>query len=140
MIILDTNIISELMKSSPNSNVANWVDAQKSSDLFLSVITVAEVSYGLNALPNGKRRKSLETAFHAMLNEAFEHRVVEFDESAALQYGDLMAHRKSSGRPMSICDGQIAAIALKHHAAVATRNIQDFQDCGFELINPFDYV
>jgi hypothetical protein len=137
MILLDTNVISELMKSAPDLKVLTWVDSQPSHLLFISTITIAEISYGLNALPAGKRRNALEKAFNNTIQEAFTHRILFFDEAAAIRYGKVMGHRKKLGRPLSILDGQIAAIALTHDATIATRNTRDFSDCQLEVINPF---
>jgi len=137
MILLDTNVISEMMKKAPSPQVIEWMDQQPGSELFISAVTVAEIIYGLKALPAGNRRHFLETAFNKVVQEAFEHRVLSFNEIAASYYGKIMSHRKALGRPLSILDGQIAAIALAHGASLATRNIKDFKDCKLELINPF---
>lgn len=138
MIILDTNIIAELMRPAPAKTVMTWVDQQESGQLFITTITIAEICYGLNALPLSNRRSSLESNFHQTIVEAFKHRVLAFDESAAHLYGQIMASRKSVSKPMSILDGQIAAIAHAHVMSVATRNIRDFVDCGLNLIDPFN--
>lgn len=140
MIILDTNIISEMMKQNPASKVFNWLNQQDTLKLFITTITIAEISYGINALPPGKRQISLADAFNKLIKAAFKHRIAPFDEAAAHQYGKLMSLRKELGRPLSILDGQIAAIALTQGKAVATRNIRDFSDTGLELINPFEWV
>ena len=138
MIILDTNIISEMMKSQPNIQVSHWLSQQQAAELYITAITIAEISYGINALSKGKRRQSLHTAFNIVVIEGFEYRILDFDERAAQLYGDLMAHRRAQGAPMSICDGQIAAIARLENYALATRNTKDFTDCNLTLINPFD--
>lgn len=137
MILIDTNIISELMKPNIDSAVKLWVDSQPSDQMFISTVTIAEISFGINILPIGKRRKVLETLFFKTILEAFEERILPFDESAAHIYGRIMAHRRKLGHPLSLSDGQIAAIAHQHHATIATRNIKDFCDCGLELVNPF---
>jgi predicted nucleic acid-binding protein len=138
MIILDTNIISELMKQSPSSFVSDWIDKQEVSLLFVSSITIAELSYGICVLPEGARKNHLNNAFNTMIKEAFKHRVLFFNEAAAYYYGKLMAHRKNLGRPLSILDGQIAAITVQQGASLATRNTKDFSGCGLDLINPFN--
>lgn len=138
MIILDTNIISEMMKAHPEARVIQWMDQQKSTQLFISTITVAEITYGLCALPDGKRRTQLERAFNKTIQLAFAGRFLSFDFTAAGWYGKIMAARKISGRPLSVPDGQIAAIACAQGFALATRNGRDFIDCGLEIINPFD--
>lgn len=137
MIVIDTNIISELMKPTPMPSVIDWIDSQDTADIFITTITIAEISYGITVLPEGNRKINLEDAFSKTLNEAFKHRVLSFDEAAAHCYGNLMGHRKLLGRPMSIPDGQIAAIAISHHFSLATRNVRDFANCELEIINPF---
>ena len=138
MIILDTNVVSEFMTSPPASQVLNWLNSQDVASLYLSTITIAEIGYGLRAMPEGKRRKLLSERFEQFVDEAFTQRILSFDESAARIYGETMCHRKEMGRPMSNLDGQIAAIARSTGFSVATRNIKDFQHCNIELINPFD--
>jgi predicted nucleic acid-binding protein len=138
MILLDTNVISELMKQLPMPAVLTWINQQQSTELVISTITIAEITYGLQVLPRGKRRTGLELAFEQAINEAFHNHILPFDESAAYFYGKIMGHRKQLGQPMSLLDGQIAAIALSQNASVATRNTNDFQSCGLTLINPFD--
>ncbi|SRR5579883_497940 len=138
MILLDTNIISEMMKQSPSTKVIAWIDSQEVTQLFISTISLAEISYGIMALPKGNRQRWLQDAFDHVIKDAFKHRVLVFDEAAAHQYGHLMGNRKQLGRPLSILDGQIAAIAITQEAALATRNIRDFVNCDLELINPFD--
>ncbi len=138
MILLDTNIISETMRPNPNSQVLNWFDQQKSADLFISVITVAEIEYGLNVLPEGKRRRQVEEFFEKAILRSFQHRILDFDFDAARFYAKIMARRKLAGRPLSIPDGQIAAIACSQGMSLVTRNEKDFADCDLEIINPFD--
>jgi hypothetical protein len=137
MILLDTNIISEMMKSSPSSKVIEWLDGEDITQIFISTVTIAEISYGIQCLPNGKRQNYLIEAFDNVIQEGFKHRILFFHENAAQQYGQLMSHRKKIGKPLSILDGQIAAIAKSEKAALATRNIRDFVDCELILINPF---
>lgn len=138
MILLDTNIISEMMKKNPTNKVITWIDRQEVTELFISTITIAEIAYGINALPKGVRRRSIEEAFFKTIDGAFKHRILSFDEAAAHIYGKIMGMRKSLGKPLSVLDGQIAAIALTQEATVATRNIRDFSDCELSLINPFE--
>lgn len=137
MIVLDTNIISEMMRSLPAIQVSNWLDEQDAVELYITTVTISEISYGLNVLPDGNRRKLLESAFNKVIQTAFKHRILPFDEPAAHLYGKLMGNRKILGRPMSVSDGQIAAITRTQEATLATRNIRDFMDCGLDLINPF---
>ena len=137
MIILDTNVVSEMMKPQPSLRVLSWIDQNDTNDLYITTITIAEISYGLQALQDGVRRNTLEDAFNRVINEAFEYRVLSFDQSAAHFYGEFMAQRKKIGKPLSILDGQISAIARSQRMLVATRNIRDFSDCGLDLIDPF---
>lgn len=137
MIILDTNIISEMMKPSPSDNVISWLDQEEVSKLYITTITIAEISYGINALPEGNKRVLLAEAFSKTILTGFEHRIYPFDESSAYLYGKIMADRKVKGRPLSIPDGQICAIALSCDCVIATRNIRDFADCGIDIVNPF---
>lgn len=137
MIILDTNVISELMKVSPDQQMIAWLNQQDAITLFVTSVSIAEITYGLNALTSGQRRKALEDAFEQVLLEAFKHRMLSFDKPAAYAYGQLMAQRKSLGRPMSVLDGQIAAISKINNMSLATRNTRDFLDCDIHLINPF---
>ena len=138
MILLDTNVLSELMLMRPHSGVQAWFDVQISSNLHTSTITIAEILYGLRIMPAGQRRDGLRVRFEPFLREMFGHRILGFDEAAARGYGDIMGERKEMGRPMSIPDGQIAAIARANNLALATRNIRDFEGIGLDLINPFD--
>ena len=138
MIFLDTNVISEMMKKLPDAKVMAWVDQHKAAELFITTITIAEIEYGINILPEGNHKYSIETSFNKTVKDAFKHRIFSFDEPAAHLYGSIMSNRKKIGRPLSVLDGQIAAIALAHGAAIATRNIRDFVDCHLTLINPFE--
>ena len=131
MILLDTNVVSEIMRPKPSKNVINWLNHEDGSMLFLSSITVAEICYG-------QRRQQLETRFEGFIAQGFAGRIIEFDESAARAYAEIMGLCKEKGRPMSLPDGQIAAVALVNHLVLATRNIRDFATCGIELINPFE--
>jgi len=140
MIIVDTNVVAELMKGSPAPSVLSWVNDQETSELFLTTITIGEIGYGLEILPQGKRRLQLEQGFDRVIVEAFTGRILTFDEEAARQYGVVMGRRKRSGRPLSVMDGQIAAIARAKGCAVATRNVRDFVECGVEIINPFELI
>ena len=136
MILLDTNVVSEAMRPSPAPQVIAWLDLQDSSALFLSVITLAEIGYGLEVLPEGKRRSNLETRFAHFIEEGFQNRVLAFDAPAAAEYPRIMARRRRMGRPISAFDGQIAAIARSHRLTLATANVRDFEACGIELVNP----
>ncbi len=140
MIVLDTNVLSEMMREAPASSVVAWLNDQDASLLFLTAVTVGEIRYGLRALPQGKRRRFLEEGFERILAEAFPGRILAFDEAAAHRYGEIMGRRKEIGRPLAILDGQIASIAWSNGCSVATRNVQDFIECGVDVINPFGPV
>ena len=137
MIILDTNIVSEMMKTAPFRTVLDWLNAQDAASLYVTTITLAEIGYGLRLLPDGQRRRLLAERFDRFIAGAFDQRILSFDEAAARAYGDIMGHRKELGRPISITDGQIAAIARANGFGIATRNIKDFEDSQIALINPF---
>ena len=140
MILLDTNIVSEVMKTRPAKAVVAWLNAQASEQLYVSAITIGEIAYGLRILPDGRRRTGLRERFERFVALAFDQRVLNYDEPAARIYGELMGNRKELGLPMSIPDGQIAAIARCGHLTVATRNVPDFENCGIEVVNPFEFA
>ena len=138
MILLDTNIVSAIMAPAPPPIVIDWLNRQETVTLYLSTITIAEIGYGLCVMRDGKRRRSLEDRFEKFVTDGFEQRILDFDERSARLYAEVMGRRKAIGRPLSVLDGQIASIARANDLAVATRNIRDFEECGLDLINPFD--
>ncbi len=138
MILLDTNVVSEVMKVAPSASVLRWLDDQSSSAVYVSAVTVGEIEYGLRTLPDGRRRLQLKERFEQFIALAFAQRVLGYEEAAARLYGEIMGLRKELGRPMSVPDGQIAAIARSHGLSIATRNTRDFEECGVDLLNPFD--
>lgn len=138
MIIIDTNVISEMMKPSPATAVVTWFNKQDPVSLYLTTITIGEIGYGIWILPVGKRRRLLAKNFEALLKAGFENRILAFDEAAAHHYGDIMGKRKKIGRPLACLDGQISAIAQANIYAIATRNTKDFEHCGPTLLNPFE--
>lgn len=137
-ILLDTNVISEVMRPNPSGNVISWLNNHNNTDLFISSITIAEICYGLRILPEGKRRQSLQSRFEKFISQGFAKNIINFNELSARAYAEIMGMRKEKGRPMSLPDGQIAAIAKTNYLSLATRNISDFEGCGIELINPFE--
>lgn len=137
MILLDTNVISEMMRDEPDGRVAAWMGSQKSLHLTVSTITLAEIQRGLKRLPVGKRRKVLEASFAEFIARGFEGRVLAFDEAAARIYGDVCAQRESKGLHADPVDLMIAATAKASDAGIATRNTADFEHCGIKLINPW---
>jgi predicted nucleic acid-binding protein len=137
MIVLDTNVVSEAIRSQPDTSVASWLASQPSSSLFISTVTQAELLYGVELLADGKRRRGLEDAVRMILRDEFRGRVLPFDGPAAETYATIAAGRRLRGKPISVFDAQIAAIARSRGAHVATRNIEDFDDCGIGLLNPW---
>lgn len=138
MILLDTNVVSAVMAPTPQKTVIQWLDERDAATLYLSAITIAEITYGLRILPAGTRRRTLRGRFEEFVRRGFEQRVLVFDTAAAEQYAEVMGHRKEIGRPMSVPDGQVAAIARRHQLALATRNVRDFDACGLRIVNPFE--
>jgi predicted nucleic acid-binding protein len=139
MIILDTNIVSELMRIQPNSQVIKWLDQLNALDVFITSVTIAEIAYGIEVLPDSSKKNKLKFLFENAITKAFKQRICFFDEKAATLYGTLMGHRKNLGKPMSIPDGQIASITQVHQAFLATRNVKDFEYLDIKIINPFDF-
>ena len=137
MIILDTNVLSELMRPRPNPTVVQWMASQPSSGLYTTSITQAEILHGIMILAAGRRRSALATATAAMFAEDFEGRILGFGTDAAAAYARIAADRRRIGRPISHFDAQIAAIARTVGAAIATRNLADFQDLGLRLVDPW---
>jgi predicted nucleic acid-binding protein len=138
MIVLDTNVVSEFMTSPPAQSVREWLNKQAAGGLYLTTISIAEIEFGLMVLPEGNRRRLLASRFEQFVELAFGEHILPFDEPAAHLYGEIRAKRRARGRPMSNFDAQIAAIARVKSYRLATRNIKDFEDCGVDLINPFD--
>ena len=137
MILLDTNVVSELMRKSPDPAVEAWTAGQPGEELFFSAVGEAELRYGAAILPTGRRRATLFSDIEAMLRDAFRDRVLPFDSDAARHYGDIAAVRRSAGRRVAPADCQIAAIARSRGLAVATRNTRDFVDMELDLVDPW---
>ena len=137
MIVLDTNVISELMRVNPAPPVLAWMALQQPEDLFTSSVSVAEILYGIELLPKGKRRDGLLHEADTTFTRTFAGRVLAFDEPTARVFASIVAARRSRGSPIGIADGQIAAIAKSHQASLATRNTGDFEGCGVQLVNPW---
>jgi hypothetical protein len=138
VIVLDTNLVSEMMRPAPSRRVADWLAAQPASRLFVTTISQAEVLFGVALLPPGRRRDALARQAEATFEEDFAGRLLPFGQDAARQYPGIVVQRRRNGRPISTLDAQIASIALSHGATLATRNIRDFEDCGVALFNPWD--
>jgi hypothetical protein len=137
MIILDTNVISEAMLPLPDGRVRQWLSAQPTQQLFTTTVSLAEILYGIEILPLGKRRASLLAAAETMFARLFVQRILVFDGQAARAFPPIAASRRSRGRPISVLDAQIAAIAKANGATLATRNTADFEGCGIRLVNPW---
>lgn len=136
MIVLDTNVVSEAMRPEPTPEVVAWLNAQAAETLYLSSVTLAELLFGIGALPAGKRKDRLTSALERLLG-LFPGRVLPFDQEAARLYAEMAVAARAAGRPMPMADGYIAATASAHGFAVATRNVTDFSDTGLEPIDPW---
>ena len=136
-VLLDTDVVSELIRKAPDPAVEAWVAGHPLEKLFFSAVGEAELRYGAAILPAGRRRESLVSEIEAMLRDAFEERVLPFDSEAARVYAEIAAMRRSAGRPVPPADCQIAAIARSRDMAVATRNVRDFEDMDIEVIDPW---
>ena len=139
MIVLDTHVVSELMKLQPAPAVLEWMSTQPAHSLYLSSITVAEVLHGVLLVPAGKRRNAFLTAARSVFENEFEGRILPFDTTAAFIHAEILAERRRDGRPMATFDAQIAAVTAGARASLATRNVSDFEGCGLKLVNPWDH-
>ena len=138
MTILDTNVLSELMRPNPSPRAVAWVAKQPATELFTTSITEAEIFYGIELLTKGKRREELLVAAEAMFAEDLAGRVFGFESDAARIFSKIAAERRALGRPISHADAQIAAIARTRSAKLATRNVEDFEHCGLDVIDPWN--
>src|SRR5713226_3813034 len=130
MIILDTNVLSEVMRPQPSAAVLRWLEGQRSLELFITTISQAEILYGIELLPKGKRRNALRAQAESMFEEDFGDRILPFDSDAAHASALIAAERRDIGSPISDFDAEIASIARSRTAAVATRDTNDFANCG----------
>jgi predicted nucleic acid-binding protein len=137
VIVLDTNVISELMRPQPAPAPLAWVDAQPADALAITAITAAELLYGVARLPSGARKRALSDAVTALVREEFAGRVLPFDVGAAEHYADIVVECERRGRPISAMDAQIAAVCRSCDAALATRNVTDFEEAGIGLVDPW---
>ena len=138
MIVLDTNVVSELMRAKPSGSVVGCIAARPAAGLYVTSITVAEILHGVALLPAGRRRDAIRAAAESMFEVEFGDHVLPFDGPAARAYASIAADRRHAGRPISAFDAQIAATALVARASLATRNVADFEGCGVKLLNPWD--
>jgi predicted nucleic acid-binding protein len=137
VIVLDTNVISELTRQVPEPGVVSWLDSRPAAEVATTAITAAELFYGVARLSTGRRKTELTAAVHGLLADDFRDRVLPFDKRAALRYADIVCSREARGRPIGVADAQIAAICRAIDATLATRNTDDFTETGVALINPW---
>jgi len=137
VIILDTNVLSELTRQSPDQNVMSWLDALDATDVGTTSVTAAELFYGVARLPAGDRKAQLTGAVTGLIEDDLEGRVAPFDLAAASHYAVVVSDREKAGRPIAVADAQIAAICRNLRATLATRNTKDFSGTGVDLVNPW---
>ena len=138
MIILDTNVISELMRPTPSAQVSDWIAQQPAAELFTTAITEAEILLGIEQLGPGKRRDGLLRAAERMFAEDFGGRILGFESDAAQAFAMIAAATRALGKPIHHADAQIAAITKLRHGKLATRNAKDFENCGIAVVNPWE--
>ena len=138
MIVLDTNVISALMRKEPERPVVSWLDAQPTASIWITAITVMEIRFGLQTMPKGRRQDAFLRLFDLLLKNMIEGRIASFDAEAGIHAAELMAQRKRVGRPAEVRDTMIAGIALANRATLATRNKQHFKDLPLSVINPWE--
>jgi predicted nucleic acid-binding protein len=137
VIVLDTNVVSELARPRPAPEVIDWVDAQNAADLLITAMTAAEIRAGVALLPAGRRRRQIAERMESLITETFAGYVLAFDVASSERYANVVATRTRAGRPISSFDAQIAAVCAQHDASLATRNVNDFDGLGLKLINPW---
>lgn len=137
MIVLDTDVVSELMRQAPNAEVLTWVDQYPADDVYITAVTAAELRFGVARLPAGRRKTTLTTRIAELLAEDFRDQVLPFGADEATHYARIAASREYDGRPISMADAQIAAICHRYRAVLATRNVKDFEDTGVRVCDPW---
>jgi predicted nucleic acid-binding protein len=137
VIVVDTNVISEPLRAGHDPRVRSWLNRQAPETLYLSAVTVAELTLGVELLPEGRRRTELRAAVSSVIGDVFRGRVLPFDAAVAETYASLVARARARGRSVSFADGQIAATASHHGFAVATRDVGPFEACGVTVIDPW---
>ncbi len=140
MTIVDTNVISELMRPEPDVRVATWTRLQPYGELFTTSVSEGELRYGIAILPAGRRRRHLASMADEFFRATFTGRILAFDRAAAAAFSEIGARRREAGNPIGSLDCQIAAIAKTHGAALATRDTEDFRECGVSVIDPWKTV
>ena len=138
MILLDTNVLSELMRIKPEQSIILWMDSYDYKELGITSITVAEILYGIGLLPAGHKKQRLIEAAGMLFEQDFNHRIFSFDQLAAVEYADIVLRREMLGNPISMPDAQIASICRVLEYPLATRNIKDFENVSVTLINPWE--
>jgi toxin FitB len=138
VIVLDTNVVSELMRRAPEPRVVIWIDRFSVSDVLVTAVTAAELLYGVARLPDGRRKRELHRAIDRLLTVEFEGQILPFDAAAARHYADIVSSRERAGQPIDLADAQIAAICRTWSAGLATRNMDDFLGTGVDAVNPWD--
>lgn len=137
MIVLDTNVVSEMMRSAPDAKVEKWLNMQAAEELWLNSIVASELLFGAARLPEGARKQQLSKAIQETMEQDFAGRILSFDLDAATAYAEISAHCEAKGRPIDMADAQIAAICWVQNAELATRNTKHFEGLGLKLINPW---
>jgi hypothetical protein len=138
VIVLDTNVISELIRKDTAAEVVAWVDRHPGDQVFITAVTAAELLYGVTRLPNGRRKQVLAAKVRDLIDEDFEDQVLPFSSDSAHHYAEIVAVRERLGKPISMADAQIAAICRQYDLALGTRNTKDFADTGIRVLNPWD--
>jgi predicted nucleic acid-binding protein len=137
MIVLDTNVLSECWRKSPNIQVLTWLAAQPQASLFTTTVVESEILYGVQLLADGARKDALSFAVKAVFNDNLTGRVLTYDRDAARSYAEIASNRKKMGKPISQFDAMIAAVAHSRGATLATRNVKDFEGCAIQLVDPW---
>ncbi|HTT21575.1 MAG TPA: type II toxin-antitoxin system VapC family toxin [Candidatus Sulfotelmatobacter sp.] len=138
MVILDTNVVSELMRPAPEPRVLRWFASQAAEDLHITAVTMAEILYGIELIAAARRRDVVRTGAERMFGDLFADRILTFEDRAARAFSQITSSRRRQGKPMSDIDAQIAAITRVHGATLATRNPYVFEGCGVRLVNPWE--
>jgi predicted nucleic acid-binding protein len=137
MLLLDTNVVTDIIRPTPTAAVTEWLSAQPRDCVFICAITEAELRYGLAILPDGRRRSVLEADVERMLTRVFSGRILPFDSGAAVEYARILSARRRAGRATAVFDAQIASIASFRGARVATRHVAHFEDFGVQVVDPW---
>lgn len=137
MLVIDTNVASDLMRPTPTPSVVAWIAERNAATMYLTAVSEAELRFGIAILPTGRRRDALEAAMRRWLEQGFADRILPFDSAAARAYAEIAADRRKAGRPIGEADCQIAAISCSRGASLVTRNVRDFEGTGVEVVDPW---